>query len=126
MLFGVGTHSKGDPNIAHFTFTQKSKCGGKSLSVSLQSSKHPKKYPCSKKVSDLACSKKREKKERKRKKGEREKKEEKKEERERKEKERKEDGKSEGEPWLHTLKQLMHTNNQEPCSSSFRSLRYST
>ena len=61
-LFGVGTHSKGDPNIAHLAFTQKSKCGGKSLSVSLQSSKHRKKYPCSKKVSDLACSKKREKK----------------------------------------------------------------
>jgi len=35
---------------------------GKSLSVSLQSSKHPKEYPCFKKVSDLACSKKREKK----------------------------------------------------------------
>jgi len=28
MLFGVGTHSKGDPDIAHLTFTQKSKCGG--------------------------------------------------------------------------------------------------
>ena len=62
MLFGVGTHSKGDPDISHLTFTQKSKCGGKSLSVSLQSSKHPKEYPCFKKVSDLACSKKREKK----------------------------------------------------------------
>ena len=130
MLFGVGTHSKGDPDIAHLTFTQKSKCGGKSLSVSLQSSNHSKEYPCFKKVSDLACSKKREKKEKKKrgkeKKGEREKKEEKKEERERKEKERKEDGKSEGEPWLHTLKQLMHTNNQEPCSSSFPNLCYST
>jgi len=30
------------------------------------------------------------------------------------------------EPWLHTLKQLMQTNNQEPCSSSFPSLRCST
>jgi hypothetical protein len=28
MLFGVGTHSKGDPDITHLTFTQKSKCGG--------------------------------------------------------------------------------------------------
>ena len=28
MLFGVETHSKGDPDIAHLTFTQKSKCGG--------------------------------------------------------------------------------------------------
>jgi hypothetical protein len=79
MLFGVGTHSKGDPDIAHLT-TQKSKCGGESLSVSLQSSNHPKEYPCFKNVSDLACSKKRErekreKKERKRKKkGERDKK----------------------------------------------------
>ena len=43
-----------------------------------------------------------------------------------KKKERKEEGKSEGELWLHTLKQLMHTNNQEPCSSSFPSLCYST
>jgi len=68
-LFGVGTHSKGDPNIAHLAFTQKSKCGGKSLSVSLQSSKHRKKYPCSKKVSDLACSKKEKKKRGKEKKG---------------------------------------------------------
>ena len=51
------------PDIAHLTFTQKSKCGGKSLSVLLQSSKHPKEYPCFKKVSDLAYSKKREKKE---------------------------------------------------------------
>ena len=47
-------------------------------------------------------------------------------ERERKGKERKEEGKNEGEPWLHTLKQLMHTNNQEPCSSSFPSLCCST
>jgi hypothetical protein len=62
MLFGVGTHLKGDPGIAHLTFTQNSKCGGKSLSVLLQSSKHPKEYSCFKKVSDLACSKKREKK----------------------------------------------------------------
>jgi len=89
---------------------------GKSLSISLQSSKHPKEYPCFKKASDLACSKKK----RKRKKGERDKK------KEREEKERKEEGKSEGEPWLHTLKQLMHTNNQEPCSFSFPSLFYST
>ena len=29
MIFGDGTHSKGDPNIAHLTFTQKSKCGGR-------------------------------------------------------------------------------------------------
>ena len=28
MLFGMGTHSKGDPDITHLTFTQKSKCGG--------------------------------------------------------------------------------------------------
>jgi hypothetical protein len=27
MLFCNGTHSKGDPHIAHLTFTQKSKCG---------------------------------------------------------------------------------------------------
>jgi len=65
------------------------------------------------------------KKEEKKEKKERDNKKEKKE-RERKEKERKEEGKSEGEPWLHTLKQLMHTNNQEPCSSSFPSLCYST
>ena len=75
------------------------------MSISLQSSKHPKEYPCFKKVSNLACSKKK----RKRKKKGREIKKEKK--RERKGKERKEEGKSEGEPWLHTVKQLMHTNN---------------
>jgi hypothetical protein len=28
MLFGDGTHSKGDLNPTHLTFTQKSKCGG--------------------------------------------------------------------------------------------------
>ena len=28
MLFGMEIHSKGDPDIAHLTFTQKSKCGG--------------------------------------------------------------------------------------------------
>ena len=28
MLFGVEIHSKGDPDIAHLTFTQKSKSGG--------------------------------------------------------------------------------------------------
>ena len=28
MLFEVGTYSKGDPDITHFTFTQKSKCEG--------------------------------------------------------------------------------------------------
>ena len=28
MLFGVGIHSKGDLDIAHLIFTQKSKCGG--------------------------------------------------------------------------------------------------
>ena len=71
------------------------------MSVSLQSSKHPKEYPCFKKASDLACSKKNKKREEK-KKRERDKKRRKKE-RERKEKERKEEGKSEGEPWLHTL-----------------------
>ena len=47
-------------------------------------------------------------------------------EREKRRKERKEEGKSEGEPWLNTLKQLMHTNNEEPCSSFFPSLCCST
>ena len=28
MFLGDGTHSKGDPDLAHLTFTQKSKCGG--------------------------------------------------------------------------------------------------
>jgi hypothetical protein len=28
MLLGDGTHSQGDPDPAHLTFTQKSKCGG--------------------------------------------------------------------------------------------------
>jgi hypothetical protein len=28
MPFGDGTHSKGGPDFAHLTFTQKSKCGG--------------------------------------------------------------------------------------------------
>ena len=106
-------------------FHTKVQVWGKSLSVSLQSSKHPKEYPYFKKVSDLACSKKKKKREEKKKKG-REKKRRKKKKKEREEKERKEEGKSEGEPWLHTLKQLMHTNNQEPCSSSFPSLCYST
>ena len=27
MLFGMEIHSKGDPDITHLTFTQKSKCG---------------------------------------------------------------------------------------------------
>ena len=62
------------PQHCTLGFHTKVQVWGKSLSVSLQSSKHPKEYPCFKKVSDLACSKKREKKERKRKKGEREKK----------------------------------------------------
>jgi hypothetical protein len=28
MLFADGTHSNGDPDIAHLAFTQKPKCGG--------------------------------------------------------------------------------------------------
>jgi hypothetical protein len=28
MFFGDGIHSRGDPDLAHLTFTQKSKCGG--------------------------------------------------------------------------------------------------
>ena len=88
MLFGVGTHSKGDPDIAHLTFTQKSKCGGKSLSISLQSSKHPKEYPCFKKVSDLACSKKKKKREEKKEKREKDKKKKKKRKREKRKREK--------------------------------------
>ena len=63
---------KGDPDIAHLTFTKKVQVWAKSLSVSLQSSKHPKEYPYFKKVSDLAFSKKNKKREEKKeKKGER-------------------------------------------------------
>jgi hypothetical protein len=35
-LFSDGTHSKGDADISHLTFTQKFKCGGKLVSISLQ------------------------------------------------------------------------------------------
>ena len=82
----------------HYTldFHTKSPSVGEITERLAASSNHPKEYPCFKKASDLACSKKRGKKR------ERDKKRRKKE-RERKEKERKEEGKSEGEPWLHTL-----------------------
>ena len=69
---------------------------GKSLSVSQQSSKHPKEYPCFKKVSDLACSKK--KKERKKRERDKKKKKEKNKEREKKRERKKERVR---EPWLH-------------------------
>ena len=41
MLFGVGTYSKGDPDITHLTFTQKSKSGGNRIAsrYKFQSSK---------------------------------------------------------------------------------------
>ena len=118
MLFGVGTHSKRRPWHCTLHFHTKVQVWGKSLSISLQSSKHPKEYPCFKKASDLACSKKKEKK-RGKEKRERDKKRRKKE-RERKEKERKEEGKSEGEPWLYTLKQLMHTIIKNPAPLPFQ------
>ena len=40
--------------------------------------------------------------------------------RERKKRERKKERVSEREPWLHTLKQLMHTNNQEAAPLPFQ------
>jgi hypothetical protein len=77
----------------------------------IASSNHPKKYPCYEMVSGLACLKKeRDKKKRKiEKRG-----------REREREERKEEGKSEREPWLHTLKQLMHTNYQDAAPLPFQ------
>ena len=75
------------PRHCTLDFHTKVQVWGKSLSVSLQSSKHPKEYHCFKKVSDLACSKKIEKRERKTKKKGREIK--KKKEREKKKRERK-------------------------------------
>ena len=115
------------PRHCTLDFHTKVQVWGKSLSISLQCSKHPKEYPCFKKVSDLACSKKRKKekkREKERKKGEI-KKEEKKE-RERKEKERKEEGKEWGRVMAPHTQAAHATNNQEPCSSSFPSLCYST
>ena len=82
------------PQHCTLDFHTKVQVWGKSLSVSLQCSKHTKEYPCYKKVSDLACSKK--KRERKRKKKGRKIKKRRKKERERKEKERKEEGKEWG------------------------------
>ena len=61
---------------------------GRSLSVSLQSSKHPKEYPCFKKVSDLACSKKKKKREEKKEKREKDKKKKKKRKREKRKREK--------------------------------------
>jgi len=46
--------------------------------------------------------------------------------REKKERERKEEGKSEREPWLNTLKQLIHTNNQKAAPLPYPSLCCST
>ena len=48
------------PRHCTLDFHTKVQVWGQSLSVSLQSSRHPKEYPCFKKVLDLACSKKRE------------------------------------------------------------------
>ena len=51
------------PQHCTLDFHTKVQVWGKSLSISLQSSKHPKEYPCFKKASDLACSKKKKKRE---------------------------------------------------------------
>ena len=127
MLFGVGTHSKGDPDITHLTFTQKSKCGGNRWASR-------NKFPPSKGLSlfqEGVSPGLLEKKERGEKKEWKKRKEKimKKIKREKK-KERKEEGKSGREPatftqnsiwsWLHTHKQLTHAYNQENASLPFQ------
>jgi hypothetical protein len=41
MLFGDGTHSKGDPNPMHLTFTQKSACGEDGKSAKFHTHQRP-------------------------------------------------------------------------------------
>jgi hypothetical protein len=41
MLFGDGTHSKGDPNPTHLTFTQKSACGEDGKSAKFHTHQRP-------------------------------------------------------------------------------------
>jgi hypothetical protein len=42
MSFGDGTHSREGPDFPYFTFTQKSKCGGRMVKVSPQVPYRPK------------------------------------------------------------------------------------
>ena len=100
MLFEVGTHSKGDPDITHLTFTQKSKCGGNRIAsrYKFQPSKGVSLFQEG--VSPGLLEKKRGQK--KEKKGERYKKEKKKKIKTEKMKERKEEGKKGREPTTFT------------------------
>jgi hypothetical protein len=51
MFFGDGTYSKGDPDMAHLTFTQKS-VWGRVVKISIQSSIHTKGHPELKRKND--------------------------------------------------------------------------